>query len=48
MTIPKTLAALPSSQYATFFSLVVGKKALFALEVVFATASAASKVGMVA
>jgi hypothetical protein len=48
MTIPKTLAALPSSQYATFFSLFSGKKAFFALDVDFAIAWAASKVGIVA
>lgn len=29
-TIPKTLAALPSSQYATDFELVSGKELLFA------------------
>jgi hypothetical protein len=46
--MPKTLAALPSSQYATFFSLVSGKKAFLALDVDFAIASAGSKVGIVA
>jgi hypothetical protein len=30
MTMPNTLAALPSNQYATLLSLVLGKKAFFA------------------
>jgi len=46
--MPKTLAALPSNQYATFFSLVSGKKAGFVFDVAFAIASEALKVGIVA
>lgn len=48
MTMPKTLAALPINQYATFFSEVSGKKALFVLEADFANAPATSKAGSVA
>lgn len=47
MTMPKTLAALPINQYATFLSEVSGKKAFFDLEADFAKTSAASKAGSV-
>lgn len=48
MTMPKTLAALPINQYATFFSEVSGKKAFFVSEADFANAPTVSKAGRVA